>query len=92
MFQWKTGLSERQRICQNVQNLWSLRKNDVPFDRGLGLNADIIDKPISKTNSSIISDMVDIVYEREPRADITVNGILNNEKSMEEIIIEVVMN
>lgn len=90
MFEWKTGLNSHERVCQNVSNLWSLRVNDVAFDRGLGLNADSIDKPLSK-NSSILTEMVDIVEDREPRAYITTSEILSSTKANGDINIEAVI-
>lgn len=88
MFQWSTGLSESERAAKNVANLINLRQGDLPFDRGLGVNPDYIDKPMTELSSDIITELEDMIKEREPRAKVSVEmaDVLNAESILEVTI------
>lgn len=77
MFNWGKRLSEQDRITKNVINLLSIKKNEVCFDRGMGQPVDYIDKPFDKITSEMISDVIDMIEEKEPRAQINVEDIIN---------------
>lgn len=85
MFVWSTGLSESDRAVKNVANLINLRQGDLPFDRGLGVNPDYVDKPIAELSSDIITELEDLIKEREPRVQIAVElaEVLNAESILE---------
>ncbi len=85
MFKWSTGLSESERAVKNVANLINLRQGDLPFDRGLGVNPDYIDKPIAELSSDIITELEDMIKEREPRVQVSVElaDVLNAESILE---------
>lgn len=85
LFKWSTGLSESERAVKNVANLINLRQGDLPFDRGLGVNPDYIDKPMSELSSDIITDLEDMINEREPRVKVSVElaDVLNAESILE---------
>ncbi len=85
MFVWSTGLSESDRAVKNVANLINLRQGDLPFDRGLGVNPDYVDKPIAELSSDIITELEDMIKEREPRVQIAVElaEMLNAESILE---------
>ena len=85
MFQWSTGLNESDRAVKNVANLINLRQGDLPFDRGLGVNPDYIDKPIAELSSDIITELEDMIKEREPRVHVSVElaDVLNAESILE---------
>ena len=85
MFQWSTGLNESDRAVKNVANLINLRQGDLPFDRGLGVNPDYIDKPIAELSSDIITELEDMIKEREPRVKVSVElaDVLNAESILE---------
>ncbi|MCI7108025.1 MAG: hypothetical protein MR945_09110 [Agathobacter sp.] len=88
MFEWSTGLSEPERAAKNVENLINLRKGDLPFDRGLGVNPDYIDKPILELSSEIITELEDMINEREPRVQVSLEqaDVLNSESILEVTI------
>jgi len=87
MFVWSTGLSESDRAVKNVANLINLRQGDLPFDRGLGVNPDYVDKPIAELSSDIITELEDMIKEREPRVQIAVElAEVLNAKSMLEVM------
>ena len=75
-FKYETNLSDSERIAKNVQNLISLRKNDVPYDRNLGLTPDYTDKPINEISSNLYTEMEDLIEEREPRAAVDVSNLI----------------
>lgn len=85
MFKWSTGLSESERALKNVSNLINLRQGDLAFDRGLGINPDYVDKPIAELSSDIITELDDMIKEREPRvrASIELADVLNAESILE---------
>lgn len=88
MFEWSTGLSDPERAAKNVENLINLRKGDLPFDRGLGVNPDYIDKPILELSSEIITELEDMINEREPRVQVSLEqaDVLNSESILEVTI------
>lgn len=88
MFKWSTGLSESERAAKNVANLINLKQGELPFDRGLGVNPDYIDKPISELSSEIITELEDMISEREPRVQISIDLAeqLNAESILEVMI------
>ena len=85
MFEWSIGLSESERALKNVSNLINLRQGDLAFDRGLGINPDYVDKPIAELSSDIITELDDMIKEREPRvrASIELADVLNAESILE---------
>lgn len=88
MFEWSIGLSESERAAKNVENMINLRKGDLPFDRGLGINPDYIDKPILELSSEIITELEDMINEREPRVQVSLEqaDVLNSESILEVTI------
>ena len=90
MFKWENNLSEKDRVVKNVINLMSIKKNEVCFDRSLGVNINCIDKPIDKITSETITDMIDMIEQREPRSVISVEDMINftqnDEYSMKVVI------
>lgn len=85
MFKWSTGLSESERALKNVSNLINLRQGDLAFDRGLGINPNYVDKPIAELASDIITELDDMIKEREPRvrASIELADVLSAESILE---------
>lgn len=88
MFEWSIGLSESERAAKNVENMINLKKGDLPFDRGLGVNPDYIDKPILELSSEIITELEDMINEREPRVQVSLEqaDVLNSESILEVMI------
>lgn len=88
MFEWKgAGLSEKERIKQNVSNIIQLKKNEVRFDVDFGISPGYIDKPYSEAISNVVTEMMDVIAEREPRAMITPNDIITMTVSGENSIV-----
>jgi hypothetical protein len=77
MFQWGNTSTEQERIAKNVANLLNIRKNEVCFDRGLGVNINLLDKTQSTINSKLITGIVDMISEREPRADLNFDDLID---------------
>lgn len=88
MFEWSIGLSESERAAKNVENMINLKQGDLPFDRGLGVNPDYIDKPILELSSEIITELEDMINEREPRVQVSLEqaDVLNSESILEVMI------
>ena len=88
MFKWSIGLNESERAAKNVANMINLRQGDLPFDRGLGINPDYIDKPMAELSSDIITELEDMIREREPRVNVSVElaDVLNAESILEVTI------
>ncbi|MDY5102674.1 MAG: hypothetical protein SPE81_06210 [Agathobacter sp.] len=88
MFEWSIGLSESERAAKNVENMINLKKGDLPFDRGLGVNPDYIDKPILELSSEIITELEDMINEREPRVQVSLEqaDVLNSDSILEVMI------
>ena len=88
MFEWSIGLSESERAAKNVENMINLKQGDLPFDRGLGVNPDYIDKPILELSSEIITELEDMINEREPRVQVSLEqaDVLNSDSILEVMI------
>lgn len=76
MFRWENNLSEQERIAKNVTNLLNIKKYEVAFDRNLGQSPDFIDKAAIRVTSEMITDLFDMISEKEPRAVITIEELL----------------
>jgi hypothetical protein len=76
MFRWENNLSEQERIAKNVTNLMNIKKNEVAFDRNLGQSSNFIDKSVNRVTSEMITDLYDMISEKEPRAEITIDELL----------------
>ena len=59
-----------EEVIQNLWVLYSSLEYDCPLDRGLGMKADYIDRPIETTKALAMSDIYDKTAEYEPRAEI----------------------
>lgn len=75
---WNYGRTEKEseRIQKNVSNLLSIYENEVPFDRMIGLNPDWIDKPITEITSDLLTEIEDLIDEKEPRAQVSIEDVL----------------
>ena len=92
MFQWTESLSEEERISKNVVNLISIRKNELCFDRTLGISCDGIDKSINNLNSEIITEISDLIEEREPRVVVNIDEIIETNAYSDESMKVVLKN
>ncbi len=70
-------MTEQKRILQNVNNLMNVRKQEVCFDRSMGIDADYIDKSEKKITSGTITALIDMISEKEPRASLSVSDLIN---------------
>lgn len=77
MFKWESNLTEAERITKNVINIMSIKKNEVCFDREIGMNVDYIDKPADKISSEMVTETIDMLESREPRAEVMIEDIIN---------------
>lgn len=64
------GLTDEERIVQNVLNILRTRQSEVPFMREMGLNPDFIDNNVAYVGSGVESEVINLVNEYEPRATI----------------------
>jgi hypothetical protein len=65
---WKAGGDER--VIQNVINLINTYRYEVAYDRTLGISKDFIDMPGEEAKTQAISEIMDLIDEREQRATI----------------------
>lgn len=79
-----------------IQNLWFLYASieyDIPLDRGLGINATYIDKPLETAKALITTDLYDKTEEYEPRAEIVnIDFLADYERGILKPIVEVEIN
>ena len=59
--------TEIEEIAQNVQMILLTHKFSVPMDRTFGLNASMIDQPISATQARLTAEVAAAIREQEPR-------------------------
>lgn len=62
--------SEVAEVLQNVATLLGTMIYTVPYDRNLGLTSTFLDNPTPVTRAQLIANVVALLREREPRAEV----------------------
>lgn len=67
------------QVLQNVRNLLSTRQYEVAYDRGKGIDPDLIDRPSSAVLGTLTNEINELLQIYEPRAalvalELTANG------------------
>lgn len=82
-----------EEVIQNLWVLYSSLEYDCPLDRGLGMKADYIDRPIETAKALAMSDIYEKTEEYEPRADIVdISFSADYENGILKPIVEVEVN
>lgn len=55
-------------ILQNIRTILTTYKGTVPLDRGFGISAEYLDKPIPVAEATMASEIMTAVRRYEPRA------------------------
>lgn len=79
------------RIAQNVANLLNTYRYEVAYDRVLGRDPSLIDKPLNDVIPAIVAEIYDLIAEYEPRAlvkEVTVTPT-NSGEYITEVVIEI---
>lgn len=71
MYKYRKDLSEEERISQNITNLLEADKGAVAYDRDLGVDPEWKDQPDGMYDAMMLSEMTDLVNEKEPRGTTT---------------------
>lgn len=80
------------RIAQNVLNLISTWRYEVAYNRTLGIDPSIIDKPAPVAAALYTAEVYKLVQEYEPRARVSsvrYNGITPDGNIDAEVVIEI---
>lgn len=82
-----------EEVIQNLWFLYSSLEYDCPLDRGLGLNAKYIDRPIETAKALATADIYEKTAEYEPRAEIeNISFSADYESGKLKPIVEVAIN
>lgn len=65
---WK--VKGNDRILQNITNLINTFKYEVAYDRTLGMDKSILDRPVTELQAIIPAMLTELIAEKEPRASI----------------------
>lgn len=81
---------DKERVVQNIKNLLSTRRYEIAYDRTLGIDPSIIDKPITQAQPLYVAEIYRIITDYEPRARIrSVTVTADAEGNMQvEVVIE----
>lgn len=60
--------TELEEIAQNVRMIISTVRGSVPMDRNFGVDARLIDEPISSAQAKLTAGIATAIREQEPRA------------------------
>ena len=60
--------TELEEIAQNVRMIISTVRGSVPMDRNFGVDARLIDEPISAAQAKLTAGIATAIREQEPRA------------------------
>lgn len=66
-----TPNTKKAEIIQNVRTIVTTAKGSVPLDRDFGIDTSIIDLPINKVKSLLITNIMQAVAKYESRAKVT---------------------
>lgn len=64
------GASGAYRVVQNVYNLINTWRYEVAYNRIMGMDTKLLDKPLNIAVSQYISEVYRIISEYEPRANV----------------------
>lgn len=59
-----------ERILQNIRNLISTYRYELPYLRTIGLPFDLIDRPMDEVIPIMVAEIHDLISEWEPRAEV----------------------
>lgn len=86
------GLTDEERIVQNVMNILRTKKHEVPFMRDFGIDPDNFDEDIEFIRGNIMQDVKDEVAKYESRVEITevsIEGVDENNNLIIKLELEV---
>ena len=63
-----------ESVLQNVRVILSTIKGEVPLDRTFGLAGKFIDKPINVAQAILVTEVLEALEAREPRAQLVSAG------------------
>lgn len=82
-----------QEVLQNVAMLLCTPKGSLPLARGMGMDNSYIDMPMLAAEHILMAEILELVEEYEPRAEIKDATITkNNETGKLTVILEVEIN
>lgn len=80
-------MSEIDEIVQNVLCILQTTKFTVPLDREFGIDAGIVDTPLSpRFRAKVYSDILDNIRKYEPRVSLREIDIVANAEGKAEIV------
>ena len=80
------GVTGDERIVQNVRNILRTRLFEVPFMRGLGLDADFIDSSPQTMRTDLATAVMETINLYEPRATVLDVNIISCDENGEYVI------
>jgi phage baseplate assembly protein W len=80
------------RIAQNVRNLISTFRYEVAYDRTLGIDPALLDKPAETAAAQYIAEVYRVVSLYEPRAmvkDVRFTGVDTDGNMQFQVVVEI---
>lgn len=59
-----------ERILQNVSNLLSIIKGEIPLGRDIGISSSLTDKHTEELKPEYIKEVIDLIETKEPRVKV----------------------
>lgn len=84
--------TEIEEIMQNLRTIISTTKWSVPLDRGFGIDADYVDKPMAQAQALLSSEIITAIQAYEPRVSIESISFTAEEDGILKPRIEVSIN
>ncbi len=60
----------KERITQNIKNLLTTMRYEIAYDRTLGIDPSIIDKPLPQATALYTAEIYRVIADYEPRAKV----------------------
>lgn len=86
---YKFKKSKDEEIIQNIENILSRIKGDVPLNREKGLEASLIDEPLDYVQVYITGSIMDEIERDEPRFKVEEVLYDNSNQGVGKLIIKV---
>ena len=62
--------TEEEEVLQNVRMIVGVWRGEVPLDRELGLDGEILDEPENIVRTKLAAELIEMVSRYEPRAKV----------------------
>ena len=68
--EYKFNKSIQEEIIQNIENILSRYKGNIPFNREKGIDSSIVDEPFQISQAKLTNSIIEEIERDEPRFEV----------------------